>query len=278
MSKMDINHDNSENAVNAAYKGYKDGTVNFIGNQVELLTGYSKDVFNSEEKRWSDIVLEEDRGSMQETFLKALKTDKNYNRKYRIKGNAGNVIWIQEWGQIVCDDQGEIEYVTGILLDITEQKKIEEEKLKAEALTGKYLIFYIDKAEYGISISKIKEIIGIMPITQVPRTPSFVKGVLNLRGRVIPVVDLRLMFGMDEKEHHDQTCIIIVETNGNAGYTTVGIIVDTVSEVQQIMGEDIEDEPSGLHLNMDHFILGMAKIDGGVKTLLDINGLLISEN
>jgi purine-binding chemotaxis protein CheW len=277
MESTNLNTNNSENIINAAYKGYKDGTVNFIGNQVEILTGYSKDVFNSKEKKWLDIILEEDMVSMQETFINALKINKNYMRKYRVRKKTGDVIWIQEWGQIVCDDQGEIEYVTGILLDITEQKKIEEANLKAEALTGKYLIFNIDNAEYGISISKIKEIIGVMPITQIPQTPSTIKGVINLRGKVIPVIDLRLRFGMEEKAYQDRTCIIVVEIDGNDGQVIVGIVVDTVSEVKHIKGNEIEDKPIGLQFDVGDIILGMAKINESVMIILDIDRLFIDE-
>jgi purine-binding chemotaxis protein CheW len=274
MESTNLTMNNSENVINAAYKGYKDGTANFIGDQIEILTGYSKDVFNSKEKKWLDLVVEEDRTSIQETFINALKSDKNYMRKYRVRKKTGNVIWIQEWGQIVCDDQGEIEYVTGILLDITEQKKIEEANLKAEALTGKYLIFNIDNAEYGISISKIKEIIGVMPIAQIPQAPSIMKGVINLRGKVIPVIDLRLRFGMEEKAYRDRTCIIVIEIDGNDGQVIVGIIVDTVSEVKHIKGKDIEDKPIGLQFDVDDIILGMAKIQESVVTILDIDRLL----
>jgi purine-binding chemotaxis protein CheW len=277
MESTNLNTNNSENVINAAYKGYKDGTVNFIGDQVEILTGYSKDVFNSKKKKWLDIVIEEDMESMQETFINALKSDKNYMRKYRVRKKAGNVIWIQEWGQIVCDDQGEIEYVTGILLDITEQKKIEEAKLKVEALTGKYLIFNLGNVEYGISISKIKEIIGVMPIARIPQTPSIVKGVINLRGKVIPVIDLRLRFGMEEKAYQDQTCIIVIETQANDGQVIVGIVVDTVSEVKHIIGKDIEDKPIGLQFDVDDIILGMAKINESVMTILDSDRLFIDE-
>jgi len=277
MESTNLNTNNSENVINAAYKGYKDGTVNFIGNQVEILTGYSKDVFNSKEKKWLDIVIEEDMVSMQKIFINALKSDKNYMRKYRVRKKTGDVIWIQEWGQIVCDDQDEIEYVTGILLDITEQKKIEEANLKAEALTGKYLIFNIDNAEYGISISKIKEIIGVMPITQIPQTPSIIKGVINLRGKVIPVIDLRLRFGMEEKAYQDQTCIIVVEIDGNDGQVIVGIVVDTVSEVKYVKGNDIEDKPIGLQFDVDDIILGMAKINESVMIILEIDRLFIDE-
>ncbi len=277
MESKNLNINNSKDVINAAYKGFKDGTVNFIGDQVKVLTGYSKDVFNSKEMKWLDIVVEEDKAAMQKIFVDALKSDKNYMRKYRVRKRNGKVLWIQEWGQIVCDEQNEIEYVTGILLDITEQKKIEDENLKAEALTGDYLIFYIENVEYGISIFKIREIIGETQITQVPQTPSYVKGVLNLRGKVIPVVDLRLRLGMEEKTYHDRSCIIVVEIEGNDGQMTVGIAADTVSEVKHIKGRDIEDKPDGLQFDIDQIILGMAKIKENVMVILDVDRLLIEE-
>lgn len=142
---------------------------------------------------------------------------------------------------------------------------------------GKYLTLSLDSEEYGIGILKIKEIIGMMAITTVPRTPEFVKGVINLRGKVIPVVDLRLRFGMDTLDYTDRTCIIVVEIEGSAGTVQIGIVVDAVSEVLTIAGENIEDTPSfGTKLNTD-YILGMAKMKGSVKILLDIDKVLSAE-
>ena len=139
---------------------------------------------------------------------------------------------------------------------------------------GKYLTFTLANEEYGIGILKIKEIIGMMPITTVPQTPKFVKGVINLRGKVIPVVDLRLRFGMDEIDYTERTCIVVVEIQGQASTVMIGIVVDSVSEVLNIKGEEIEDTPTfGTKLNID-YILGMAKMEGGVKILLDINRVL----
>ena len=139
---------------------------------------------------------------------------------------------------------------------------------------GKYLTFTIAQEEYGIGILKIKEIIGMMSITSVPQTPDFVKGVINLRGKVIPVLDLRLRFGMKSIDYNDRTCIIVVEIAANGTNITIGIVVDSVSEVLNIKGEEIEDTPTfGAKLNTD-YILGMAKIDGAVKILLDINRVL----
>ena len=139
---------------------------------------------------------------------------------------------------------------------------------------GKYLTFTLGQEEYGIGILKIKEIIGLMSITTVPQTPEFIKGVINLRGKVIPVVDLRLRFGMDAIDYTERTCIIVVEVDGQAGTIQIGIVVDSVSEVLNIKSEEIEDTPRfGTKLNTD-FILGMAKMEGGVKILLDIDKVL----
>ena len=142
---------------------------------------------------------------------------------------------------------------------------------------GKYLTFSLAEEEYGIGILKIKEIIGMMPITSVPQTPEFVKGVINLRGKVIPVMDLRLRFGMGEIEYTERTCIIVVEIEGQTGTVMIGIVVDSVSEVLNIKGDDIAETPTfGTKLNTE-YILGMAKMGGGVKILLDIDRVLSGE-
>jgi len=143
---------------------------------------------------------------------------------------------------------------------------------------GKYLTFSLADEEYGVGILKIKEIIGMMPITTVPQTPEFVRGVINLRGKVIPVMDLRLRFGMDSIEYTDRTCIIVVEMAGDAGTVQIGVVVDSVSEVLNIKEEDIEETPTfGTSLNTE-YILGMAKMEGGVKILLDIDRVLKQED
>jgi purine-binding chemotaxis protein CheW len=139
---------------------------------------------------------------------------------------------------------------------------------------GKYLTFNLAEEQYGIGILKIKEIIGMLPITSVPQTPEFVKGVINLRGKVIPVIDLRLRFGMPSMDYSERTCIIVVEMDSQADKILVGIVVDSVSEVLNIKGEDIEETPTfGAQLNAD-YILGMAKMEGAVKILLDIDQVL----
>ena len=142
---------------------------------------------------------------------------------------------------------------------------------------GKYLTFSMANEEYGIGILKIREIIGMMPITSVPQTPEFVKGVINLRGKVIPVMDLRLRFNMDSIDYNERTCIIVVEILGQSATVQVGVVGDSVSEVLNIKQDEIEDTPTfGISLNTD-FILGMAKMEGGVKILLDIDQVLTSD-
>lgn len=142
---------------------------------------------------------------------------------------------------------------------------------------GKYLTFTLDKEEYGLEILKVREIIGMMEITSVPQTPNYVKGVVNLRGRVIPVIDLRLKFGLPATEWTERTCIIVVDVRGEAGVMQMGIVVDAVSEVMNILGDDIEPTPSfGTRLNTQ-YILGIAKVRGRVKILLDIDKVLTGE-
>ncbi len=143
--------------------------------------------------------------------------------------------------------------------------------------TGKYLTFTLNEEEYGIGILKVKEIIGMMPITSVPRTPEFVKGVINLRGKVIPVMDLRLKFNMGEIPYTDRTCIIVVEIDSQDSTVLIGIVVDAVSEVLNIVEDEIEAAPTfGSNLDID-YILGMAKMEGGVKILLDIDRVLSAQ-
>jgi purine-binding chemotaxis protein CheW len=139
---------------------------------------------------------------------------------------------------------------------------------------GKYLTFVLAAEVYGLEILKVREIIGMMDITAVPRTPAFVKGVINLRGKVIPVVDLRSKFGMPIAEKTDETCIIVVDVAG----VEMGTMVDKVSEVLNIAEKDIEDAPS-FGVNVDTgFILGMGKAAGKVTILLDIAKVLTHED
>jgi purine-binding chemotaxis protein CheW len=143
---------------------------------------------------------------------------------------------------------------------------------------GKYLTFALGPEEYGLEILKVREIIGYMEITAVPQTPEHVKGVINLRGQVIPVIDLRSKFGMETAEVTEQTCIIVVETSQASHKFSTGIVVDRVQEVLDIAGENIEEAPQfGSSVNTD-FILGMGKIGESVKILLDIDKVLAGED
>lgn len=142
---------------------------------------------------------------------------------------------------------------------------------------GKYLTFALGREEYGLEILKVREIIGLMEITAVPRTPGYVKGVINLRGQVITVVDLRAKFTMPAVEKTDQTCIIVVEISLEGRKLNTGIIVDRVSEVLDIAGEKIEEPPSLGSDESSDFILGMGKIGDSVKILLDIDKVLTAD-
>ncbi len=139
---------------------------------------------------------------------------------------------------------------------------------------GKYLTFALSGEEYGLEILKVREIFGILPITQVPHVPRDVKGVINLRGQVISVVDLRLKFNMESTEQTDETCIIVVEIAKGERSTNIGIIVDKVEEVLDIAAANIEDAPAFGGVVNTEFILGLAKVEDSVKILLDIDKVL----
>ena len=148
-----------------------------------------------------------------------------------------------------------------------------KERVSADVEGGKFLTFQLQDEEYGLEILKVREILGVMEITTVPRTPEYVKGVVNLRGQVIPVIDLRLKFGMAREDYGRRTCIIVVDVKG----LMMGIVVDTVSEVMDIDSSEIEKTPSfGATLNTD-YILGMGKVKGGVKILLDIDKVMTAD-
>ncbi len=162
--------------------------------------------------------------------------------------------------------------MTAVAVQTTESDKALLEK------EGKYLTFALAQEEYGLEIIKVREIIGYIDVTAVPQTPDHVKGVINLRGQVIPVVDLRAKFGMETTEVTDQTCIIVVEiAEGNRKCNT-GIIVDRVQEVLDIAGGDIEEAPQFGGSVDTSFILGMGKVGDSVKLLLDIDRVLAGDD
>ena len=159
-----------------------------------------------------------------------------------------------------------------------EQTKVMDQAVQAMTdKEGKYLTFSLAGEEYGIGILKVKEIIGMMPVTVVPQTPKYIKGVVNLRGKVIPVIDLRLKFSMTAADYTERTCIIVVEITTAGRTIMMGIVVDSVSEVLNIKAADIEQTPSfGTRLDTE-YILGMAKTGGTIKILLDIDRILSIE-
>lgn len=153
------------------------------------------------------------------------------------------------------------------------EQKTKSDTSNIESHEGKYLTFVLYGEEYGIEILKVREIIGIMNITPVPQTPDHIKGVINLRGKVIPIIDLRTNFGFQEAAHTKETCIIVVEVKN----VLTGVIVDTVSEVLDVNVDELETSPRfGNGVNTEMF-LGMAKIKGKVKILLDIDKVLGTE-
>jgi len=148
--------------------------------------------------------------------------------------------------------------------------------LKSDERAGKYLTFLIGKEEFGVGVLKVREIMGIQDITEVPQTPPYLKGVINLRGKVIPVIDLRLKFGLPAIDYTQRTCIIVVQVRSGATLLQMGIVVDAVSEVITLAPGDIEDTPDFGASIATNYILGMAKIKDKVKILLDINEVLSS--
>jgi purine-binding chemotaxis protein CheW len=144
----------------------------------------------------------------------------------------------------------------------------------AASLGGKYMTFRLAREEYGLEILKVRELIGFMEITRIPRSPEHVRGVINLRGKVIPVVDLRLKFGMAKAEPTNQTVIIVVQLSADNGGLTMGILVDEVLEVRAITAADIEPPPNLQDEVTSSFVRGVGKADRRVIFLLDIDRVL----
>jgi purine-binding chemotaxis protein CheW len=149
-----------------------------------------------------------------------------------------------------------------------------EQSVAMQSRAGKYLTFKLGPEEFGLEILKVQEIIKMMEITRVPRTPAFVRGVINLRGKVIPIVDLRLKFDMESRETTEKTCIIVVQVQRKDNVVTMGIIVDEVSEVLDVAGEQIEPAPEFGGVVDTSFILGMGKVGDRVVTLMDVDKVL----
>jgi len=145
---------------------------------------------------------------------------------------------------------------------------------QTDARAGKYLTFQLANEEFGIRVLKVREIMGLQEITAVPQTPAHIKGVINLRGKVVPVIDLRIKFGLPASEYTQRTCIIVTQVQSESGSVLMGIIVDGVSEVLNLAAGEIEDTPDFGEDIGSQYLLGMAKAKGKVKILLDIDKVL----
>lgn len=148
---------------------------------------------------------------------------------------------------------------------------------RATGREGKYLVFHLGREQFGIQVLKVREIMGVQDITAVPQMPVHVKGVINLRGKVIPVVDLRLKFGLPEVEYTQRTCIIVVQVQRGKSSILMGTVVDGVAEVLTLAQGDIEDTPDFGQGVTTPYLLGMAKIKDKVEILLDIDQVLTSQ-
>jgi len=155
--------------------------------------------------------------------------------------------------------------------DILEEELLDEEN--EDTQKDQYLTFRMGDEDYGIEIRHVIEIVGIQKITEVPDMPDFVKGVINLRGQVIPVIDVRTRFQMPPRDYDDRTCVIVVNINE----TNVGLIVDTVSEVREIPEQHVAPPPKVRRGPGSRYILGLGKVGDDVKILLDVNKLLFDE-
>ena len=155
-------------------------------------------------------------------------------------------------------------------MNTTDQLNTELEELEENTQDGKFLTFTLGKEEYGIEIRNVTEIIGIQNITDLPDMPNYIKGIINLRGKVIPVMDVRLRFGMEERAYDERTCIVVV----NIRNSSVGLIVDSVSEVVDIAAENIEPPPLVRPGQSSRYVEGLGHVENAVKILLDIRNLL----
>ena len=145
-------------------------------------------------------------------------------------------------------------------------------------LAGKYLTFHLAKKEFAVRVTQVREIMGVQETTSVPRTPVYVQGVFNLRGRVVPVISLRLKLGIPEDEYTPRTCIIVVDMKGENGLVPVGVVVDGVSEVLNLQAADIEPPPDFGRGRPAAYLLGVAQSKGKAKLLLDLDFVLTTND
>ena len=155
------------------------------------------------------------------------------------------------------------------MAELNLQKSLDEDLDDENTMEGKFLTFHLAEEDYGIAICYVTEIIGIQKITEVPDMPDFIKGVINLRGRVIPVMDVRIRFNFPTREYDDRTCIVVVNIDDNA----IGMVVDKVNEVADIPDSQIEPPPKAGQRD-SNYILGIGKIEEEVKILLDVTKLI----
>ena len=149
---------------------------------------------------------------------------------------------------------------------------------RTDSRAGKYLTFQLASEEFGVGVLKVREIMGVQDITAVPQTPPHIKGVINLRGKVVPVVDLRLKFGVPAAEYTQRTCIVVTQVESGNSTVLIGIVVDAVSEVLSLSASEIEDTPDFGEKIETQYLLGMAKVKGKVKILLDIDRILSAQD
>jgi purine-binding chemotaxis protein CheW len=142
------------------------------------------------------------------------------------------------------------------------------------ASAGKYLTFELGAEVYAIEVLQVNEIIRMVEITRVPRTPSFVRGVINLRGRIVPVVDLRLRFGLESKQDSDRTCIVVVHRSGGKGNNVMGLVVDHVRDVLEISEDQIDPPPTFGASSNSAFVLGLGKLSSAVAIMIDVEKIL----
>ena len=267
-----------KNIFNVGYQGFPDGSVSFFSDRICELVGYGKEEFNNKSINWiKDVMFQEDLPQALEALKAGLKGDKTYTRSYRIRTKSGSVKWIIELSQIICNSEGRIESINGTLIDITDEKKREKEEERIKRLTGKYLLVSLNDQQYGIPIVKIKEIIRMVSVTSVPNSPQYVRGVINLRGNTVPVVDLCLRLNMESTDNAPRSCIIVVEIESEANIVTLGIVVDSVSEAVNIDGTQIEDKVGSIITADTQCILGIAKMQERPHILLNMDRLFTAD-
>jgi purine-binding chemotaxis protein CheW len=267
-----------KNIFNVGYQGFPDGSVSFFSTRIIELTGYGNEEFNNKSLNWvKDIMIQEDIPQATEALKVALKGDRTYTRSYRIRMKSGIEKWILELAQIMCNSDGRMDFVTGTLIDITDEKIREREEERIRRLTGKYLLVSLQDQLYGIPIVKIKEIIRMVSVTSVPNAPHHVKGMINLRGTMIPVVDLSTKLNLGCSEESGRACIVVVEIPCAGTIVLVGMVVDAVSEAVNIHGSEIEETVGHLMEADAGFLLGIAKIEAKPHILLDMDSLFSAD-